>query len=68
MESTVGKQFLNPHTFDSVLYYCGQIVEIGGKTSKTSTKDRASLGKSSRQEFTPELDWSFLKKNIRSKK
>lgn len=57
-------RFKNPHTFDMSNYFSGHTYVVGGRDFEREENETAS-DKTVRPEIKVELDWSFLKKNLR---
>lgn len=55
----------NPHTFDMSNYFTGQTYIIGGRDFDRDETKNVSDDKTAQTEKKIELDWSFLRKNLR---
>jgi hypothetical protein len=62
-------RFQNPHTFDMSNYYSGNICILGGLDLNRDEKEtKPEFSPKSDEKPVIKLDWSFLKKNLSSKK
>lgn len=61
--------FRNPHTFDMSNYYTGNVFVVGGRDFEKEEKETfANLPKATpEKKKSIELDWSFLKKDKKSR-
>jgi hypothetical protein len=59
-------QIRNPHTFDMNNYFTGQVVAVGGKDFEKDDSDSKLVVVTNERKTSYELDWSFLKKNLRT--
>ena len=57
----------NPHTFDMSNYLMGLTYELGGRDLEKDEKKSEMVKKDSSSE-SYKLDWSFLKKNLKTSK
>lgn len=55
----------NPHTFDMSNYFSGLTYMVGGHDFDRDETKKIADEKSARPEKKIELDWSFLRKNLR---
>jgi hypothetical protein len=65
------KYFRTPHTFDMNDYYTGKTVVLGGSEYEREEREISSNSpetKNTSVNTVPELDWSFLKKNLKNSK
>lgn len=56
----------NPHTFDMSNYFSGITYVVGGRDFEREENESSAEKKTVRTEKKIELDWSFLKKNLRT--
>ena len=64
--SLMNDRIRNPHTFDMSNYFSGITYVVGGRDFDREESETSSENKSVRTEKKIELDWSFLKKNLRT--
>lgn len=64
----MNRRFLNPHTFDMNSYYSGQMFVLGGKDIEREEKEKNSKQSGKDKKISHELDWSFLKKTLVTKR
>lgn len=55
----------NPHTFDMSNYFTGLTYMVGGRDFDRDENKKVADEKSAQAEKKIELDWSFLRKNLR---